>query len=491
MRTIVGPMKERLRNAVICKPLIRGLFVVGAILVGAWGTLGGSVSALAQSAAGNATDTHESYWGTIPARADSVERQFVEEPRPTWENVALAPYWVAGVPFRAAYFATDQAFVGIEKLGLFGGEAEYPGMPGPWGTYLLPSFAIHGLEGVKLGVNVSRPNFLKPGNMLFLRGVRSTKRAGAYAGGALFHLGDVWHLEVGGGFESMNQARFYGLGPGSLNGDLSYYYRSTSWGGLDLNRDFASSLQVGLRAYYSEVNVHQPSFNDDFSLDTIHRGALPNGYPGKSGGWTTRWALSRDTAEQSGRPKHGGYQSVSASYFEASDGSDLSYLTWHANLEHFVSLWHSDRTLAVRGFASRITNVGDAEVPFSRLVTFDRPDQLRGFSSLRFYGMGAVGLSLEYRWPIWVVRGRDDMGVDAYLFTDSGQVFDHTSDLSLNNYHWTGGGGLRLVSADRGLSARFELGLSDEDVVVRLTFGQTFQYNPRGFLRGKNPTRVR
>ncbi len=494
------------------KPLTRGLVLVGVL----W-ALGIPAAVLAQTPVDSPVDSpadspvdppadfwgshavlpdtldpgHEYYWGLIPARHDSVAAAFSEAPRPAWENAVLVPYWIVGVPFRAAYYVGDQTFTGMDKLGFFGGKAEYPGLKGPLGTYLMPSFSISGLEGLALGVNVQRPNFLKPGNKLFVRGKRSTKRAGAYAGGALFHLDRVWHLEVGGGFESVNQARYYGLGPGSLNGDLSYYYRATSWGGFDLNRDIAPSVQMGLRAYFSGVTVHEPSFNDDFSLDTVHAGALPFGYPGQSNGWTVRWALGRNNAEQNGRPKHGGYQSLAVSLFEASDGSDLSYLTWHANLEKFIKLWHTDRVLAVRGFASRISNAGSAEVPFSRLVTFQRPDQLRGFSSLRFYGLGAVGLSLEYRWPIWVVRGRDDMGVDAYLFTDSGQVFDHTSDLSLNNYQWTGGGGLRLISAERGMSARFELGLSDEDLVVRLTFNQTFQYNPRGFLYGKNPTKVR
>ena len=49
--------------------------------------------------------------------------------------------------------------------------------------------------------------------------------------------------------------------------------------------------------------------------------------------------------------------------------------------------------------------------------------------------------------------------------------------------------GLRLINADRGFGARFELGFSDEQTVVRLKFSQTFQYDPKGILYGKNPTR--
>lgn len=432
----------------------------------------------------------EQYWGTIPTRHDSVTTTFTEQPRPTWENVAMTPYWVIGIPFRAAYIVTDQTVKGMDKLGLFGAPGEYPGIKGPFGSYIMPSLSIHDLEGTTLGLKVTKPRFFGEDNLLFLRASRSTQRAGAYAGGVLFNLDDVWHLEMGGGFESVNQTRFYGLGHDSRNGDLSYYYRGTTWGGFDFNRDLSPSLKMGIRAYFSQIEAHEPSYNTDQTIGVIHGGDLPYGYPGESDGWTVRWGLNRNNAEQKGRPKHGGYQSVGVSMFRATDGSDLRYLTWHANLEKFFKLWHTDRTLAVRGFANRISSLGRGDIPFTRLVTFQRPDQLRGFSSLRFYGMGSVGVSVEYRWPLWVARDRDDTGVDAYLFSDSGQVFDHTNEISLTNFQFTGGGGLRLVNANRGMGARFELGMSEEDLVVRLTFSQTFQYNPRGFLYGKNPTKV-
>ncbi len=443
------------------------------------------------SGADSTTTDQESYWGTIPARTDSISGTFRERPRPTWENIAMTPYWVLGLPVRAAYLVGEESAKGLGKLGLFGGTAEYPGLKGPFNTYTTPSMSIHSTEGFTLGLNMMRPNFLKRDNLLFMRAKRSTKGAGGYGGGALFHLDRIWHLEVGGGFESVNQARFYGLGPQSRGGDLGYFYRSTSWGGFDLKRDVARNLQLGIRAYFSRIEVREPRFNVDQSLGRVHAGHIPFGYPGESNGWTVRVGLDHNSAEQKGRPGHGGYQSAGVSYFESTDGSELSFLTWHANLEKFFTLWHTDRTLAVRGFGNRIAIVNGSDVPFSRLVTFQRPDQLRGYSSLRFYGLGSVGLSVEYRWPIWVVRGRNDMGVDAYLFSDSGQVFDHTDEISLNNFRWTGGGGLRLINAARGMTLRFEMGFSEDDPAVRLTFSQTFQYNPRGFVYGKNPTKIR
>lgn len=475
--------------------LVRGLLVVGVLLISLvaptvyaqsapdfWGTGNSQTDSLGHD--------FDSYWGPLPARGDSVSAVFRERPRPTWETAAMVPYWVVGLPFRAAWYATDQSVKGMDKLGFFGGQAEYPGLVVPGGAFVMPTIVFDGLEGLTLGVHVTKPHFLGRDNMLFLRGARSNSKSGAYGGGTLFHLTDAWHLETGGGFESRNQARYYGLGPDSRNGNLSYYYRSVSWGGLALERDLRSDLQLGTRIYFSQVQSRQPHINRDEALELVHPADLPPGYPGQSNGWTVRLGLDRNNTNQEGRPRRGGYQAVGVSLFRATDGSDLSYLTWHANLEKYFKLWHTDRTLAVRGFANRLTKASDEPIPFSRLVTFQRPDELRGFHSLRFYGMGSLGLSLEYRWPLWVARDRDDLGLDGYLFSDSGQVFNHTDEISLTNFHWTAGGGMRVISTSRRMAMRFEVGLSDESTVLRLTFSQTFQYNPKGFLYGKNPTKI-
>ncbi len=430
-----------------------------------------------------------SLWGPVPARDDSVSVRLVNRSRPGWETAVMVPYWIVGIPFRIVYLALDQTVVGMDKLGLFGAAAEYPGLKIPGGAYLMPIISIGDLEGWTFGLQATRYHFLGPNNMLFIQGSRSTRKADDLSGGTLFHMGKGWTIQVGGGTEEKNLTRYYGLGPESYYGDLSYYHRRTTWGGFELEKDVGKKTALELRSYYSKVEALEPVYNVNQSLGRIHTDNIPFGYPGQSSGWTYRLALYRDNADQRGRPRQGGFQSVGASLFQANDGSRLQYLTYHVNLEKFYPLWHTDRTLALRGFFNRISNTGPVDIPFTRLVTFQRPDELRGFSSLRFYGMGSVGFSAEYRWPVWVARGRNDMGVDAYIFTDIGQVFDKAAEISVTNMQATGGLGLRLINSDRGFGARFELGLSEEQTIVRLKFSQTFQYDPKGILYGKNPTR--
>jgi hypothetical protein len=448
---------------------------------GFWG------QALAASDTTGAFD--QSLWGPVPARADSVTSLFTDRPRPAWETTVMVPYWVIGVPFRLVYLGLDQTVIGMDKLGLFGAAAEHPGLKVPGDVYLMPVVSVGDVEGFTLGANLSRYDFLGPENMLFIRGSVSTRKAEDLAGGTLFHLGKGYAIQVGGGTEEKNLTRYYGLGPDSIYGDLSYYHRITTWGGFELDKYVAEKSSLELRAYWSKVQALEPRYEVDQSIGKVHGDDIPYGYPGESSGWTWRLAMYRDNTDQVGRPSSGGFQSAGVSLFHDSDGSDLRYLTYHLNIERYHKLWHTDRTLALRGFFNRISNFGPSDIPFTRLVTFQRPDELRGFSSLRFYGMGSLGFTIEYRWPVWVARGRDDMGVDAYIFSDIGQVFDKTADISVTNMRGSGGVGLRLINADRGFGARFELGLSDEQTIVRLKFSQTFQYNPKGILYGKNPTR--
>jgi outer membrane protein assembly factor BamA len=428
-------------------------------------------------------------WGPVPARDDSVSAGLRNRSRPGWETAVMVPYWIVGIPFRIVYFGLDQAVIGMDKLGLFAAGGEYPGLKVPGGAYLMPVISIGDLEGWTFGLQLTRPNFLGPNNMLFIQGSRSTRKADELSGGTLFQLGKGWAIQVGGGTEEKNLTRYYGMGPDSYNGDLSYYFRRTTWGGFELDKDVGHKTALELRTFFSQVEALEPDYNVDQSLGRVHADDIPYGYPGQSNGWTGRLGLYRDNADQRGRPRRGGFQSLGVSLFQASDGSQLQFLTYHIDLEKFYPLWHTDRTLALRGFFNRISNTWPVDIPFTRLVTFQRPDELRGFSSLRYYGMGSMGFSVEYRWPVWVARGRNDLGVDAYIFSDIGQVFDKTAEISITNMRGTGGVGLRLINSNRGFSARFELGLSEEQTIVRLKFSQTFQYDSKGLLYGKNPIR--
>lgn len=428
-------------------------------------------------------------WGPIAAPADSNSARFADRPRPGWEKAALVPYHVVGLPFRGLDYLAHQGFVLADRLGLFGfPPAEHPGLPLPLGVYLMPEFGISGLEGTSLGVNLTRYGFLGPGNRVHLVLESSTRHANKTALGTLFQLDPKSSLQLGIGYSACPVTRYYGLGPTSLRENESYYRRRSWWAGFEGDRSLGGNLSLEFRGFWSRVKAGRSRFEVDRALDDIHAGNLPPGYPGESKGLTWRVGILHDSTEQDGRPESGSFHRASVGWFHATDGSDVSYRIYNVDFLRFVPLWHTKRVLGLRAFFNRIDKRDGDEVPLTRLVTFSEPDELRGLSSLRFYGLGSLGINTEYRWPVWVVRGREGPGVDAYLFGDVGQTYMEFADIATENLEWNGGFGLRVIGSGRSFLASVEVGFSDEETVVNLKFSQNFQYDTRGMYGGSDPT---
>ena len=106
---------------------------------------------------------------------------------------------------------------------------------------------------------------------------------------------------------------------------------------------------------------------------------------------------------------------------------------------------------------------------------------MRGFGYVdgRWHDQGMLSFTAEYRWPVWNNSNIDDVGLDAYIFVDYGQVFGETNEISTRSM---------TTSFD---SARFfvrmEIGHSKDDTVFRLSADQVFQFTRGGFFDGAKP----
>lgn len=460
------------------------LFVIFLIMLASWAQAEPSSTVPASS------DTLSSYWGTSHARTDSTTAHFQDQPRPTWEKVAMVPYYIVGIPFRIVDEAGKGAVRTLDSWGIFEmPPSEHVGLPLPYGVYLLPDAGISGLEGISYGVNLRRPDFLGKGNRAFLTISSSTKHADKLAGGFFFQVNPDWGLQLGAGTSDLPLTRYYGLGYESSRDNKSFYDRMSKWVGAELNRDLGRYLSVEMRTYFSRVEARESRFETHDGLGVVHEGNLPYGFPGESRGVSFKLGLVRNATVETGRPQDHGFQRVGLSWFQGTDDPDLSFLQYSFDIQHFFPLWFTERTLGVRAFGSRLQNNGTSEIPLTRMVTMYHPNSLRGFSDLRFYGLGSIGLSGEYRWPLWVAKGRKGFGMDGYVFTDVGQVYNHTAEVALNHLRHTAGFGLRFINAEGQYIGRFELGFSNEETVVTLTFSQTFQHHSKGLLYGKDPSR--
>lgn len=444
----------------------------------------------ARSAASGHPAPRESYWGPIPARSDSNSVRLENPSTPTWEHVANAPYHLVGIPFRIGNFITRETVETMDGWGLFDmPPVPEKGLPLPGGFLMMPQGGYSSLAGWQLGANFRHPHFLGERNKAYLVVESSTRHADILGGGFRFALGDVWELDLGGGGTDIPLARYFGRGHQAGEDEESYYNRISRWGGFDLTRRMTTHSHTRLRVFFSRLIARESAYNTDEALRFVHDRHLPAGFPGESEGITTQVDWFLDTAQVDGRPTHGTFKRLALAYFQSTDGSDLSYLQYTFDVQRFLPLWHTKRVLGLRAFGTRILPDGGGPVPLTRLVSSYRPYDLRGIESHRYHGLGNLGLSAEYRWPIWVVKGRSETGVDAFLFADTGQVYDHADEISFAHFAFTYGLGLRLLGSRDNLMASVSIGFGPGDTQFNFGFSQAFQYSGKGMMYGSDPTR--
>ena len=113
-------------------------------------------------------------------------------------------------------------------------------------------------------------------------------------------------------------------------------------------------------------------------------------------------------------------------------------------MEKYHRLGRPQRSLAFKGWWLRERPLEGDPIPFTRLLRNRVPYQIRSYSSARFHATGMTGATLEYRWPAWIQNRPEGSGIDAYVFGDLGQPFDHTHEIAMANLLWSAGFGLRF-----------------------------------------------
>jgi outer membrane protein assembly factor BamA len=314
--------------------------------------------------------------------------------------------------------------------------------------------------------------------------------------GVQYHRSAQSLVEVGGGYRSSHNARFYGIGPYTVEDDESYYRREVAWGGVSWHRTLAQDFSVEVGAILSGVSAGGSDHSDEPHLSEEFAGELPTGYRDRSDGSTVSLELAHDAVRTVGppsspwrdraRPESGGIRRLRASWFDGVAASKAAFLTWRAEAQQFVPLWHTKRALALRGVLSKIENDRRVGVPFQRLLSNDGADLLRGYPEGRFHGLGLATVSAEYRWPLWNDEEVEGWGADGYLFVDYGQVFDDFEVLQTSRVKGSWGGGVRFGGYGLFLG-RIEAGASDEGVEFRLQAEQIFQYAKGGLYSGRDP----
>lgn len=429
----------------------------------------------------------ESHWGVFPAETDSVTAVFHHPSPPAWQTVVDVPYHVASVPLRlvvggigATVRYLDERHV-VYRIARLIGPRELPyGVVG--------SFSAGGLTGLGVGATAVHDAFFGPDNRFRVGGKTSQNGHHRALLGIELGIGHPRTTQLGFGYRKSPNARFFGIGPTTREADESYYSREMTWMGASLHQTLGANVGVEASVLYSQVHAFGPRDDDDPALKDVYD-ATPFGYGHRSDGVSLGIALEHDDTAELGRPETGGYRRLAAHYYTETSRADIAFVTYRAEVQHFFPLWFSKRALALRAFYSWIDPV-TGDVPFQRLMTNDDPDLLRGYRDFRWHDRGMAVFTAEYRWPVWASSTVTGTGLDAYLFTDLGQVFGDPDELAARNVTESFGGGLRLVGS-KGFTGRIEVGWSDEETIFRIRSDQVFQFQKHGLYHGRNPIPAR
>ncbi len=432
-------------------------------------------------------EARPSYWGLLPARTDSVTQKFSDRRLPAWEYPIHGAFQVVALPVLGVQWVVTETLQGLDDLGVFRPvDPLLRGLPGPFGTRIVPNFRAGGLAGFGGGLDIHhRQVGGSPDNRFKLSWQATVKDATKVTLGLVLGQDPQWEYQFGAGYRKIPNARYFGLGPNTSPLGESFYTQETSWIGFHMSRWLSEvfACQAGVNYYW--IANRGPHEKARPPLQEVYADNLPYGWGERSDGLNLQLALINDNTLSDGRPLTGGTRRLKASYFAGGGVPEASFWTFRGELEQFFPLWLSFRGLALRGAVTWIEAHGP--VHFQRLLTNDDPDLLRGYDDFRFRDEGLLCLTAEYRWPILAWNDIAAQGVDAYLFTDIGQVFGEFADISLAQLTESYGFGLRLLGGDGMFAARLEVAFSEEDTVFRLRGDQIFQYAQRGLYHGRVP----
>lgn len=434
--------------------------------------------------------TGTSAWGPIAATPDSIGLRATDPGLSAWEVPVAGLWWLIKLPFALLSEGVEALIDRWEYVPFYDTLSRW--------LARLPGFGVRvGAEwtpsgGFAYGVRVyeHRPF---DGDLHLQYGHSGSARGDLENFGALrlFAERRTW-IDLVAGYRRRGAERFYGTGPGSREDDGTYFSGRNVWTGGALRRRLPRDMALEGRVFHSEVSNAGPRVErDDPAVEDVFAGNLPYGWGARSAGMSYEIELIHDDTHSRGRSVRGGLRRFTVSYFDRSSGTGDDFVHYRAALEQFIGgRSPAGRQLALKAIWSW---QDDAEgfTHFQRLITNELAESFRGFQDFRFRDRGLASFTAEYRYPVWdygQVGG--GLGMDGYVFWDTGQVFSAHRQIRLEALTHSLGIGIRLVSSDDFL-VRAELAGSREDLIARLSLSQVFQRAKGGMYDGRLPLPTR
>lgn len=269
---------------------------------------------------------------------------------------------------------------------------------------------------------------------------------------------------------------FYGLGPRTLESDLSRYSSDqlelAAQGDVHIWRQTRLTTTMGFRS----VSFAPGSYGEDPTVEEQVGRNVFRTPPGFDRGYSIEYNQMMFAFDNRlPRPAHGDGVRFEVDGFQGNDvrqSPGSSFVRYGATLGGFWDVNGHNRVLSLSGgvqFADPLTKGGT--IPFTELVNYGGYDYLRGFFPGRLIDRSGINATLRYRWPIWSY-------LDGTMELATGNVFgSHLNDLDPRLLRLSGAIGIESVG-DPDNSLMILLGAGTETFMhgaqidsVRVLFG--------------------
>ena len=235
---------------------------------------------------------------------------------------------------------------------------------------------------------------------------------------------DSMELNFGGSFLQRPDFVFYGVGADTRNDQERQYFTRTGEGHFGM-RAFLSGLNrvnFGLRFQSTEFDLGR---GDDTTVKP-EQALDENGDPSEVFDFEDYlWLEAKLGFEADTRDPDTEYSVGSGlrlegftSYALNPGDTDQQALRLGGEAAGFWDITGHGHTLALRGYTEVLLRVGsDAPLPITELISLGGEEVMRSALADRFLGESAFELSLDYRWPVWVL-------FDAVLYVNWGNAYE-------------------------------------------------------------------
>jgi hypothetical protein len=250
---------------------------------------------------------------------------------------------------------------------------------------------------------------------------------------------------------------FYGVGPRSLESDISRYGSLTQDATLKLDHGFWRASRFTSTFGLRSVTFHEGNYDDDPTVeDQIARGvfAEPDRF---ETGYTLLFSqatLAIDSRRP--RPASGSGFRVEGLVRHSADLRDESasgFVRYSGSAGGFLDLNDQGRVVSLSVTTTFVDPLGRSTIPFNELASVGGDFSMRGFVPGRLLDRSAAFTMLRYRWPIWIF-------LDGSIQLSVGNVFgEHLAGLRPGLMRFSGAIGIESVgSPDSSLELLFGVG---------------------------------